>query len=105
MSCFKFIYWLLLTATNPQKQIIKHTDNQKNLNEDHNNVMQYDKNDDSFISSSEVTPEAQKLVDERLKNDLFRINNCNCYKFIFAKNKITTNLLYNRFIRSDFCVI
>ena len=64
MSCFKFIYWLLLTATNPQKQIIKHTDNQKNLNEDPNNVMQYDKNDDSFISSSEVTPEAQKLVDE-----------------------------------------
>ena len=26
--------------------------------------MQYDKNDDGIISSSEVTPEAQKLVDE-----------------------------------------
>lgn len=85
MSCFKFIYWLLLTATNPQKQITKHTDNQKNSNEDSNNVMQYDKNGDGIISSSEVTPEAQKLIDERLKSDLFRINNCNCYKSIVAK--------------------
>lgn len=31
----------------------------KNSNEDPNNVMQYDKNDDGIISSSEVTPEAQ----------------------------------------------
>ncbi|MCG1681783.1 hypothetical protein K4Q40_09195 [Staphylococcus epidermidis] len=52
------------SKTNNQDISKNHTDNQKNSNEDPNNVMQYDKNDDGIISRGEVTPEAQKLVDE-----------------------------------------
>lgn len=52
------------SKTNNQDISKNYADNQKNSNEDPNNVMQYDKNDDGIISSSEVTPEAQKLVDE-----------------------------------------
>ena len=37
---------------------------QTNSEEDPNNVMQYDKNGDGFVSTSEMTPEAWKLVNE-----------------------------------------
>ena len=40
------------------------TTNQTNSEEDPNNVMQYDKNGDGFVSTSEMTPEAWKLVNE-----------------------------------------
>lgn len=54
-----------------QSSEMNHSDSSKDNNEnqtasdeDYIDVMQYDKNGDGFISTSELTPEAQKLVDE-----------------------------------------
>lgn len=52
--------------SNTQNSSQNNTNEQANTanEEDPNNLLRFDKNGDGFVSSSEITPEAQKLVDE-----------------------------------------